>query len=268
MLKIQPVSLSIFEVDFLQCAPPLTRRLAAVNYLVASVLPLNANPTIRITSSPTPVLVAAPISLSTNKAAPMIGESPTRPCILYAMPLVVHAPDKFCFVSNATIPMVSWFSILATGLYLAVFNHSFHAFSDSLVSRFFFFKSLVQRKLQCAIANQKYMWCFFHHFFVLPKPDVQYVPGKLLLRSWQNSSIMHESNVTLPSRSGKPPNPTELSFGSPSGTRAPASTASNARPSVERIFHASTFAPTPKFQVEITTGLETLAAGFTPCFGE
>ena len=47
------------------------------------------------------------VSLSTNKPAPIMGESPTRPCILFAMPLVVQAPDKFPFSSIAIMPMVS-----------------------------------------------------------------------------------------------------------------------------------------------------------------
>src|SRR5688572_2188269 len=69
------------------------------------------------------------------------------------------------------------------------------------------------------------------------------------------SSIMHASSVTNPSRSGNPPSPTEVSFGLPSGTRAPASTASNALPPFESIFQASALASTPKSQVEITIGL-------------
>src|SRR5258708_33776801 len=73
----------------------------------------------------------------------------------------------------------------------------------------------------------------------------------------ENSSIIHASSVTRPSRSGKPPSPTEVSFGSPSGTWTPASTASSARPFLDKIFQASAFAPTPKFQVEITIGLVT-----------
>ena len=97
-------------------------------------------PTTLIISSPWPVAVTAPTSLSTNKPAPIIGESPTRPCILKAMPLVVQAPDKLPLASKAIIPMVSWFSIFTTGLYWAVLSHSFHSFSDSLVSKFCFLK--------------------------------------------------------------------------------------------------------------------------------
>ena len=36
-----------------------------------------------------------------------MGESPTRPCNLKAIPLVVTAPDKFPEASIATKPMVS-----------------------------------------------------------------------------------------------------------------------------------------------------------------
>jgi hypothetical protein len=67
--------------------------------------------------------------------------------------------------------------------------------------------------------------------------------------------MMHESRVTLPSRSGSPPYPTELIAGLPSVILAPASTASSARPDADSIFHASLFASIPKFQVEMTTGL-------------
>ena len=43
-------------------------------------------------ASPSPVAAAAPTSLSKNNPAPIIGESPTLPCIFQAAPLVVHAP--------------------------------------------------------------------------------------------------------------------------------------------------------------------------------
>lgn len=59
-------------------------------------------------------------SLSTNRPAPMIGESTALPCILKARPLVVQPPAKSPFLSPATSPMVSWyllgsFSQLLTG---------------------------------------------------------------------------------------------------------------------------------------------------------
>src|SRR6266850_4827362 len=73
----------------------------------------------------------------------------------------------------------------------------------------------------------------------------------------ENSSIMQASSVTRPSRSGRPPSPTEVSLGSPSGTCTLASTASSALPPVAKIFHASALAPTPKFHVEMTRGLFT-----------
>src|SRR5260221_13857323 len=72
-----------------------------------------------------------------------------------------------------------------------------------------------------------------------------------------NSSMMQASSVTRPSRSGSPPSPTEVIFGSPSGIWTPASTASSALPPLPNIFHASAFAPTPKFHVETTRGLFT-----------
>src|SRR6516164_9930375 len=44
-------------------------------------------------SSPRPVEPAPPTSWSRNKPAPINGESPTRPAIFHALPLVVVAPD-------------------------------------------------------------------------------------------------------------------------------------------------------------------------------
>ena len=46
----------------------------------------------------------------TNRPAPIIGESPTLPCSLYAQPLVVQAPEMSPSLSIANMPMVSWFS--------------------------------------------------------------------------------------------------------------------------------------------------------------
>src|SRR4051812_3987901 len=71
------------------------------------------------------------------------------------------------------------------------------------------------------------------------------------------SSIMQASSVTCPSRSGKPPRPTLRFFKSSSEFITPFSTASNALPPAERIFHASAFAGTPCFHVEITMGFVT-----------
>ncbi len=103
-------------------------------------------PTTRITSSPWPVAVTAPTSLSTYKPAPMMGESPMRPCILNAMPEVEHPPDKLPLPSIAIIPMVSWFSMLITGVYSAFLSHSFHSRSLSGTNKFTFSKP-------CSTAN-------------------------------------------------------------------------------------------------------------------
>ena len=67
------------------------------------------------------------------------------------------------------------------------------------------------------------------------------------------SSMMQLSNVTIPSLSGYPPKPTQqlISF---SMCMAPASTASNALPFADNIFHASAFTGIPLSQVEITIG--------------
>src|SRR4029079_78749 len=58
-------------------------------------------PTTLMHSSPTPVEPAAPISLSTYNPQPMSGESPTRPGILKARPLVVVMPERSPFASSA-----------------------------------------------------------------------------------------------------------------------------------------------------------------------
>src|SRR5204862_1635551 len=52
-------------------------------------------------ASPRPVEPAAPTSLSTQTPAPKIGESPTRPGILNASPLVVVQPETLPFRSIA-----------------------------------------------------------------------------------------------------------------------------------------------------------------------
>ena len=64
--------------------------------ILASLIPQQyENLQSRITSSPCPVAVQAPTSLSTNNPAPIIGESPKRPRILKPRPLVVQLPLKF-----------------------------------------------------------------------------------------------------------------------------------------------------------------------------
>ena len=158
-------------------------------------------PTVRITASPTPVAQAAPTSLSTYKPAPIMGESPMRPCIFHAMPLVVQAPDNLPLASKASIPMVSWRSELIFGSYLAVFSHSFHAFSASGVSRFCFLNPLdsanssapVPASITCGVSSMTRrateigcMMCCRN----ATAPQLSF------------SSMMHASSVTLPPRSG------------------------------------------------------------------
>src|SRR2546423_2201214 len=63
-------------------------------------------PATRIFSSPRPVDPAAPTSWSTYNPAPIIGESPTRPGIFQAKPLVVVTPDISPLVFNARQLMV------------------------------------------------------------------------------------------------------------------------------------------------------------------
>ena len=67
-------------------------------------------------------------------------------------------------------------------------------------------------------------------------------------------SMMLASSDTCPSRSGYPARPTLWFFKSASGTRAPASTASSARPPTPSTAHAARFAATPKSQVDTTRG--------------
>src|SRR2546421_1502806 len=54
-----------------------------------------------MTSSPRPVEPAAPVSLSTYSPQPIKGESPTRPGIFQASPLVVVTPLMSKFLSSA-----------------------------------------------------------------------------------------------------------------------------------------------------------------------
>src|SRR5687767_5639998 len=227
-------------------------------------------PQIRMTSSPTPELVAAPTSLSTNNPAPMIGESPTRPRILNARPLVVTIPDNLPFVSIATVPIVSWFadpsskkygadiarlfSMLASGLYFDFSSHFFHSFSASGDS------APLSSGNPFATAN-----------FCAPSPEsrtcgvvsitLRATETGCLIRSRNETapisplpSMMHESSVTRPSRSGHAERPTQQ-LGSPSDVRPAASTASRARPPFLKISHEALFAVMPLSQVETTIGL-------------
>ena len=65
---------------------------------------------------------------------------------------------------------------------------------------------------------------------------------------------MQASNVTLPSRSGKPPIPTVALLGSFSVTITPFSTASTAFPFLLKTSQAAALASFPWFQVEMTIG--------------
>ena len=62
------------------------------------------------------------------------------------------------------------------------------------------------------------------------------------------------SNVTFPFSSGRPPKPTDVLFGSASGTRAPASAAAIAFPPFCKVFHAASFAGKPCSHVERMIG--------------
>src|SRR5215472_15844137 len=64
--------------------------------------------------SPRPVDPAAPTVLSQYCPAPMIGESPTRPAILYEIPLVVVTEPKSPVAVTAHILIVPWVCAIFT----------------------------------------------------------------------------------------------------------------------------------------------------------
>ena len=155
---------------------------AKVTALAASASITVCVPQMRMTSSPTPELVAAPTLLSTYNPAPMIGESPTRPCILNAIPLVVHAPERVAGRIDAIVPIVvdsrshqeecEGGSIVPTDRF-AVLDIYDGLYSDSLAiaSRLFprrarvwrahSFKTVIDRELQCTIAREeRRVWYF------------------------------------------------------------------------------------------------------------
>src|SRR5947209_20535077 len=71
-------------------------------------------PDTRMFSSPRPVDPAPPTSWSTYSPAPIIGESPTRPGIFQARPLVVVTPDISPLAFNARqfmVPVGGWTAI-------------------------------------------------------------------------------------------------------------------------------------------------------------
>ncbi len=150
--------------------------------------------------------------------------------------------------------MVSWFSMLATGLYSDFLVHSFQACSDSFCQQFFFFETVGQRELQCAFADQHHVRGFLHdqtrHGNGMDDvfEECHRATAAVLVH---DAGVEGDAAVAV----GQPPKPTEVSFGSPSGTRAPASTASRARPLAASIFQAASLAVRPKFQVESTMGL-------------
>src|SRR5688572_1594489 len=77
---------------------------------------------------------------------------------------------------------------------------------------------------------------------------------KATLPQLKNSSIIHASKVTNPSRSGLAPRPTQQ-FCDASVTITPCSTASRARPPTPRTFQAALLASRPASQVDITMAL-------------
>src|SRR5690606_15921578 len=146
------------------------------------------------------------------------------------------------------------FSMLMMGLYCFSLSHSFHAFSASGVSRFCFWNPF--SNANCKAPSPTSITCGVFSITrratetgcpICSKPATE--------PQFPCSSITQASSVTWPSRSGYPPLPTVTLARSASGTRAPASTASNARPPPLKIFHAAWFAATPKSQVDMTIGL-------------
>src|SRR5450432_20326 len=236
----------------------------------------------RITSSPWPVEVTAPTSLSTNKPAPIIGESPKRPRILKPMPLVVQLPLRFPSASIATIPIVSWFhspfsncigangpcslefSILMTGLYSDFFNHcSYDFFAPSLNSCFSNGKP--SATANCCAPTPTSITCgVFSITRRATETGCLILSKKATLPQLKCSSMMQASRVTKPSRSGLAPNPTQQ-LCSASVTITPASTASSALPPLPSISQAPLLALRPASQVEITIGIPFTTVYFSCC---
>src|SRR6187549_3485987 len=77
---------------------------------------------------------------------------------------------------------------------------------------------------------------------------------KATLPQLENSSMIHASRVTKPSRSGLAPRPTQQ-FCEASVTITPCSTASSALLPAPSTFQAPMFASSPASQVDITMGL-------------
>ena len=77
---------------------------------------------------------------------------------------------------------------------------------------------------------------------------------------------MQASRVTLPSRSGNPPYPTDLSFGSSSESLTPYSTAVKPPSPFFNFSQATLFAFTPWFHVEIILGTDLKSVRIFFCF--
>ena len=185
----------------------------------------------------------------------MMGLSPTRPCILYARPLVVQLPASFPLASKPIMPMVSWFSTLMMGLYWLVTFHlsySFCAFglnfsaSRGKPSAIANCRAPSPTSMTCGVfsitARAREMGCFT----CLTKATVPQEPSP---------RMMEASKVVIPSRSGSPCRPTERLSMSNSVLRTPASTASRMSPVFWSMAQASALAGRPWFQVDSRIGL-------------
>ena len=165
-------------------------------------------PTVFINASPKPEQTAPPIPFSTYNPEPIIGESPTRPCILNASPLVVLATAISPFESSAIIEIVSWFSMLIFGAKFFSLSHSSH-----------FAFCYLSRGKPCTVKP----YCLAKYSAPYPTSMTWGVVSMTLCAScagWATpltkatepalplSFIKAASRVTMPSRSGHPPRPT------------------------------------------------------------
>ena len=133
---------------------------------------------------------------------------------------MVHAPLRFPFASMATMPIVSWllswpgvvgclfFSIklsgVTIGLYFDVFTHSCHAFSLPAVNKFSFLKPFASANSN-APCPTRIMCGVFSITSLATEIGCMICSRHITEPQFPFSSMMQESRVTRPSRSGKPP---------------------------------------------------------------
>ena len=185
-------------------------------------------PSVRNTVSPRPVQMAPPMGASTKMPAPMMGESPTRPCILYARPLVVDPAAIDPWASSASIEMVSWFSMLIFGAYLRSASHARHCCSAAGVN-LGAATLMPHSRANCSAPSPTRRTCGVRSITNRASEIGCATPWTNATHPARPSPCMTAaSSVTRPSRSGREPRPTVMSGQSSSTTLQPASTASSA----------------------------------------